>query len=72
MGGFYQTPMSRHDYKVVCIAAQGVHAVEKLEGKSYLVMLLLGVAPDKRLNHLITELDGSAAPENKTGQVTLH
>ena len=63
--------------------SQGVHAVEncipaskefmllKLEGKSYLVMLLLGVAPDKRLNHLIAQFDGSTGPENKTGQVML-
>jgi hypothetical protein len=42
------------------------------EGRSYLVMLLLGVAPDKRLNHLIAQFDGSTAIENKTRQVMLH
>jgi hypothetical protein len=39
---------------------------------SYLVMFLLGVAPDKRLNHLIAQFDGSTAIENKTRQVMLH
>jgi hypothetical protein len=42
------------------------------EGRSYLVMLLLGVTPDKRLNHLIAQFDGSTAIENKTRQVMLH